>query len=469
MASKQSLSLDQRISIRLSAQQLRFVKLLECNAPELEDAVDKELEDNPALTVEEDPRQEAKDNSSFNLYSYNKSRDDYGDYDYSPADTGETLYEALTRQLAEKKLPDVIRRAALYIIGSLDSNGYLRRPLPNLVNDMDFREGIHISLEEAERALGVVTDLEPFGVGARDLRECLRIQLVHMPPSQQRDDALRILDEQFDEFTLKHTHRIISGLKIDKDRVREAINLILSLNPKPGASFSSDQDASNIIIPDLVVNNEDGKITVSASNNIPELAIDHTFSDAMKGMETKENKAEATIQEDNKELEFVITRYNDARDFISILKQRQQTLLAVMSAIVSIQKEYFHTQDVYRLKPMMLKDIAAVTGLDLSVISRATNNKYVATPWGIFPLRFFFSDTIGDDEDNSEDNAEQLTNRKIEAEIRSLVENEDKLHPLSDEKLREMMEARGFDVSRRTVAKYRDRIGIPVARLRKDL
>lgn len=476
MASKQALSIDQRISIRLSAQQLRFVRLLECNAPELEDAVDRELEDNPALTVDDATPPEAKDPQMFNPYAANRSRYDYTDYDFSPADSGDSLYESLTRQIAERKLPDPTRRAALYIIGSLDPNGYLRRPLRNLVDDMDFREGIHVTMAQAEDALKAITDLEPYGVGARDLRECLRIQLTHMPQSQQRDDALRIIDELFEEFTLKHTHRLISGLKIDKQRVKDAISLIVSLNPKPGAALSSEQDASNIIIPDLIVSDDDGKMTVSTANNIPELAIDRSFSDAMQHIEATDSDNSASDDDPsgmkhnlNKVSEFVATRYNDARDFLAILKQRQETLLAVMSAIITIQKEYFRTQDVYKMKPMILKDIAAITGLDLSVISRATNNKYVATPWGIFPLRFFFSDTIGDDDEKSDDSNEPLTNRKIEAEIKALVENEDKAHPLSDEKIKQIMEEQGYDVSRRTVAKYRDRIGIPVARLRKDL
>lgn len=483
MASKQSLSIDQRITTRLSAQQLRFVRLLECTAPELEDAVERELEDNPALTVAEEaptPRNEAE----IRRYAASGGHDDYSDFYYNQSDSGESLYESLSRQLSEKKLPEPVRKAALYIIGSLDPNGYLRRSLPNLVNDMDFREGLQVTLAEAEEALGVVTDLEPYGVGARDLRECLRIQLTHMPRSQQRDDALRIIDEQFEEFSLKHTHRIISGLKIGKERVAEAISLIVSLNPKPGAAFSSVSDASNIIIPDLIIGEEDGRITISTDSNVPELTIDSTFSEAMRQMETaeggedsgpgNEGNGEEGGAEGDIASEFVATRYGDARDFIAILRQRRETLLKVMWAIVNIQKEYFRTQDVYKLKPMMLKDVAAVTGLDLSVISRATNNKYVATPWGVFPLRFFFSDTKGDsdargaDEENG-DSSEALTNRKIEAEIKTLVEQEDKSHPLSDEKIRQLMEERGYDVSRRTVAKYRDRVGIPVARLRKDL
>ncbi len=475
MASKQSLSIDQRISLRLSAQQLRFVKLLECTALELEEAVDRELEDNPALTVEDATTPDADDTPLYYRYANNRTSDEFADYDFSPADTGMSLYDYLKSQLAEKELPENVRKAALYIIGSLDNNGYLRRPLANLVNDMDFREGISVTLQDAETALQVISDLEPYGVGARDLRECLLIQLQHLPDSTERNDAIRIIDEQFEEFSLKHTHRIISALKIGKERVRKAINLIVSLNPKPGASFSSEQDAANIIIPDLIVSNEDGRLTVSTASNIPELAIDHTFSELAESMEDKPENQENGNQEENgkplprKGSEFIITRFNDARDFIAILKQRQQTLLTVMSAIMTIQKDYFQTQDVYRMKPMMLKDVAAVSGLDLSVISRATNNKYVATPWGIFPLRFFFSDSIGEESEKDGEDMDPLTNRKIEAEIKALVDSEDKLHPLSDEKIRQVMEEKGYDVSRRTVAKYRDRIGIPVARLRKEL
>lgn len=261
---------------------------------------------------------------------------------------------------------------------------------------------------------------------------------------------------------MKHTHKIISGLRIGQERVKEAIDLILTLNPKPGASLDSTSYRTNVIVPDLVVSNEDGHLSVSLNNRVPELAIDRTFSEAVREME----ETAASRRKARKGQEFVISRFNDARDFIRILRQRQETLIGVMTAIMKIQEEYFRTEDVYRLKPMMIKDISAMTGYDISVISRATNNKYVATPWGIFPLRFFFSDSIGEE---GEDTSEALTNRKVEAEIAAIVEGEDKRHPLSDEKIKDMMEARGYEVSRRTVAKYRDRQGIPVARLRKEL
>lgn len=460
MASNQSLSLDQKLSIRLSAQQLRFVKLLEFNAPELEEAIERELEDNPALEVADETPKESQELPRYYQSSINSASDDTTNYDFSPADAGESLYDSLLQQLSERNLSENVLNAAKYVVGNLDSNGYLRRPLPNIVNDMAFGPGIEVTMSEAQEALDTVKDLEPYGVGASDLRECLLIQLRHLPDSPERKDAIDIIEHQFEAFSMKHTHKIITGLKIDKDRAKRAIDLIISLNPKPGASVNSDSESANIIIPDLIVSNEDGRLSVGLNNGIPELAIDRSFSEAVREMEvTAQRKAK-------KGSEFITSRYNDARDFIRILRQRQETLISVMTAIIKIQEEYFRTQDLYRLKPMMIKDISALTGFDLSVVSRATNNKYVATPWGIFPLRFFFSDSIGDE---GEDASEALTNRKIEAEISALVEKEDKRHPLSDEKIRQEMEARGYEVSRRTVAKYRDRQGIPVARLRKEM
>lgn len=460
MPSGQSLALDQRLTMRLSAQQLKFVKLLEFNAPELEDAIEREIEDNPALEVVEEAPQQEQELPRYRTDVNNTSADDWSNYDFSPADSGETLYDSLLRQLSERNLSENELNAAKYIVGNLDSNGYLRRQLPNIINDMAFGPGIEVSVDEAQTALDTVKDLEPYGVGASDLRECLLIQLKHLSESQERDDAIKIIDSQFEAFSMKHTHRIITGLKMDKERVKNAIDLIVSLNPKPGASINPDSENANIIIPDLIINNEDGDLSVALNNRIPELDIDRSFSEAVREMEATAKKRA------KKGSEFVITRFNDAKDFIRILKQRQETLISVMTAIMKIQEEYFQTQDVYRLKPMMIKDVAALTGFDLSVISRATNNKYVATPWGIFPLRFFFSDSIGDEGD---DTTEILTNRKIEAEISALVEKEDKRHPLSDEKIRQEMQERGYDVSRRTVAKYRDRQGIPVARLRKEM
>ncbi len=448
--------MEQRIGMRLSQQQLRFVKLLELNAPELDDAVERELEDNPALGVKEETQEE--DTNRYPLFFARGGEDEYPAF--APADESESLYDHLYSQLSERRLSPKVELAARYIIGNLDSNGYLGRTLPNLVNDMAFGPGIDVDDVEAHEALDAVRSLDPPGVGAFDLRDCLELQLVSLPTGEVRDDALRIIREAYDAFAMKHKHRIISQLHMSPDRADEALALILSLNPKPGNALSSDpSEESNIIIPDFIVNNEDGEITISLNNKIPELQIEQSFDQAMANLErTAKGRPK-------KGSEFIVSRYNDARDFIRVLTQRQQTMMSVMSAIVKIQKEYFLTEDVYKLRPMMIKNVAELTGLDLSVISRATTNKFVATPWGIFPLRFFFSDSIGE----TAEDGNAATNRKIEAEIAAMVENEDKRHPLSDQRIMEEMTARGYEVSRRTIAKYRDRQGIPVARLRKKL
>ena len=465
MASDQNLTLEQKNVMRLSMQQLRFTKLLEFTAPELEDAVDRELEENPALEIDEDQpvaREEVPMARYYTPTGQNSQNDDQV-YDFSPADTSESLLDVLLRQLSERNLPELTHTAARYIIGNIDTNGYLRRPLEGIVNDMAFGPGINVDMDTAREALDVVKDFEPYGVGAANLQECLRLQLVHLPRTETVKDALEIVDTQFEAFTMKHSNRIVSALKISSHRVKQALDLIKSLNPKPGAAYSSSMDNSHVIVPDLNVSVEDGEISISTNNRIPELTIDRTFAEAVAELNAN---AERKARKGN---EFIINRYNDARDFIRILKQRQETLVNVMTAIVKIQREYFLTQNIYVLKPMMIKDIAALTGYDLSVVSRATTNKHVNTPWGIFPLRFFFSDSIGQENPESGQDTEVLTNRKIEAEIKKIVDEEDPRHPLSDEKIRDKMMERGYEVSRRTIAKYRDRTGIPVARLRKEM
>lgn len=459
MASEQSLALEQKTVMRLSAQQLRFTKLLEYTAPELEEAIERELEENPALEIDEDQTTPREEDTTYRFYGRHSQSDDQT-FDFSPPDTGETLFDALIRQLSERTMPDLTRTTARYIIGNIDTNGYLRRPLEGVVNDMAFGPGIEVDKVTAQEALRIVQEFEPYGVGASDLRECLKIQLEHLPRSVTTEDALEIVENNFEAFTMKHSHKLVSALKVSPQRVKEAVDLIRSLNPKPGASFSTSLDTSNVIVPDLNVNVEEGEISISTNNRIPELTIDRTFSEAVAEMNVN---AERRARKGN---EFIVSRYNDARDFIKILKQRQETLINVMTAIVKIQKDYFITQNIYRLKPLLIKDISALTGYDLSVVSRATTNKHVNTPWGVFPLRFFFSDSIGTE---SSDDVEVLTNRKIEAEISKIVEAENKKHPLSDEKIRSEMLKKGYDVSRRTIAKYRDRKGIPVARLRKEM
>lgn len=454
----QNLEMTQKQAIRLSAQQIRFVRLLELNAPELDEAVEREMEDNPALAnAEEDHPVESM--HEFRPY-YPRHAEDGESPSFSPPDTEESLYDSLYEQLATRDLSPEVAKVARFIIGSLDSNGYLSRSLTEIVDDMAFGPGIIVDMETAAAALAAVRSLDPPGMGARDLQDALAMQLEAMPESSIRDNAHEIIRNAFEAFTMKHKHRIMSQLKMSEPDVDEALALILSLNPKPGSAVGTEiSDSANQIVPDFIISNEDGNLSVTLNTRIPELRIERSFEQAMADIE-KLPRAKR-----KKGSEFIVSRYNDARDFIRILSQRQQTMLAVMEAIMKIQEEYFRTEDVYTLRPMMLKNIADLTGFDFSVISRATNNKYVATPWGIFPLRFFFSDSIGEEKEGGD----TATNRKIEASIMALIEKEDKKHPLSDRKIAEELNRSGMELSRRTVAKYRDRQGIPVARLRKNL
>lgn len=453
----QNLELTQKIGIRMSQQQLRFVRMLEMNAPELDETVERELEDNPALGVEEETTEE--DRQRYPLYQLGRSHTGE-ERVFAPADESDTLYDNLLAQLSEQKLTAAVETAAHYIIGSLDSNGYLSRSTQEIANDMAFSQGIDLPIADIEAGLEAVRRLDPPGIGARNLQDCLRMQLEKMPRSERVENALRIVNDAYDAFTMKHKHRIMSLLHLSAADADSAVSLILSLNPKPGAALGNDADTrTNVIIPDFVVNIEDGEISIALNNNIPELRIEQSFEQAMATLErTPKGRPK-------KGSEFIVSRYNDARDFIRILSQRQQTMMKVMTSIVSIQKEYFLTEDIYKLKPMMIKNIAEITGLDISTISRVTSNKHVALPWGIFPLRFFFSDSIGDDKEGTD----AATNRKIEASISELIAKEDKRHPLSDRVIMEKLAEQGYELSRRTVAKYRDRQGIPVARLRKEL
>lgn len=460
--SKQQIGLEQNLRLSLTPQQLRFVKLLEMNTPELEEAVNKELEENVALTEADPLSTETPTQPTFPSSNYyrsgNTSEEDTPVF--TPPDTEVSIYDTLLGQLSEKNLSPQVEAGARYIIGNLDSNGYLDRSLESMMDDMAFNEGVDLSSEEARQALETVRSLEPAGIGAFNLRDALEMQLDRLPESQDVENAKRILDDAYDAFTMKHKHRIISRLKLSEAEADRALDLIRSLNPRPGAALGySRSDEAAVIIPDYIVNVENGEISVGLNSHIPELKIDESFSQAMADME------HSAKGRNKKGSEFIVRNYNDARDFIAILSQRQKTMMDVITAIVSLQKEYFLTQDVYNLRPMMIKNVAELTGLDFSVISRATNGKYLSTPWGIFPMRFFFSDSVGE----TAEGTEALTNRKIEEGIRAMIEAEDKRHPLSDREIMEEMAKKGHEISRRTVAKYRDRLGIPVARLRKSL
>ncbi len=464
--SRQNIAIEQRLTQRLTQQQLRFVKMLEMNAPELDEEVEREMEANPALEAVDGETYHAPENSiSPTQTEWNSSRRSSSSDDFTElpmADTAPSLYDSLLAQLGQLHLEPDVLTAARFIVGNLDSNGRLQRDPSYLVNDLAFSEGIDLPQEVMDKGLAIVRTLEPHGVGAVSLADCLSIQLEYLPPSQTRDDALRILNEQYEAFSMLHTHLLVSRLKISQERVAAAIDLIRTLDPKPGASIDSAPSSTNTIIPDVIIDTSGDEPIITLNNRIPELRISETFSQAETDMKKRMEKLK-----DNSDREFILNRYNDARDFIKSLQLRQQAMLSVVTAIVKLQREYFDTEDIYRLRPMMIKDIERLTGQDASVISRCTANKYAALPWGILPLRFFFSDTVGDN--SGEEDTDALTNRKIEAEIRRIVDAEDGKHPLSDEKITQTLLAEGLNISRRTVAKYRDRLGIPPARLRKQI
>ena len=444
---------NQRLQQRLTSQQVLYVRLLEMNEQEVEAAVERELDDNPALERVEERVPEPR---------YVPVFDNIPAPEWTPvaADDSETLYDTLETQIGERSVPGPVRQAALYIIGNLDPNGYLRRSLQGMTDDMAFGPGIEVSPEEMREALDLVKSLDPAGVGAANLKEALELQLVRLPASQERDDALRIVREGFEEFSLKHTARLVTLLKIPAPRVDAAVDVILSLNPKPGAAVGTGHgELAAAVVPDFQVDVSDsGGITVSFPGRIPALAVEEGFEQAVRRM-----KEHASARRE-KDARFILSRYGDARDFINILRQRRDTLYAVMTAIVKLQKEYFLSCDENDLRPMTLKDVAALINMDVSTVSRATAGKYVATPCGIIPLRFFFSE--GYDRGGEGD---RISARSVQAALRALVEHEDKRHPLSDEVLCSMLKEKGFEVSRRTVAKYRDRLGLPVARLRRKM
>lgn len=465
--SRQNIEIEQRLSQRLTQQQLRYVKMLEMTAPELDEEVEREMEANPALeAVDADTYRDTEPSISPTQTEWNSStRRSLSSEDYTEmpvADTAPSLYDSLLSQLGQLHLDADVLTAARFIVGNLDSNGRLQRDPSYLVNDLAFSEGIDLPQSIMDKGLAVVRTLEPHGVGAVSLADCLSIQLEYLPPSQTRDDALRILNEQYEAFSMLHTHLLVTRLRISQERVDAAIDLIRTLNPKPGASIDSAAAGTNTIIPDVIIDTSGDEPVITLNNRIPELRISETFSQAETDMTKRMEKLK-----DNADREFILNRYNDARDFIKSLQLRQHAMLSVVTAIVKLQKDYFETEDIYRLRPMMIKDIEKLTGQDASVISRCTANKYVALPWGILPLRFFFSDTVGDN--SGEEETDALTNRKIEAEIRRVVDSEDRKHPYSDEKITQLLIEDGLNISRRTVAKYRDRLGIPPARLRKQI
>ena len=500
--SQQSLQTETRLQQRLSPMQVQFVRLLAMSGPEVEDEVQRALDEMPALEAvdpsESDLRADAptEGGDSFTETADEMQRADFADPDDMPdyikptsdgvrdlipvriplaaqargddyvepvaTNAEETLMEALRRQLSEIHLDADVATAADYIIGSLDPNGYLTRPLRALADDLAINEGVEIPMPAFEEALKAVQAMEPAGVGAVDLRECLILQLERMPRSAGSLTALAIVRDYFPELSKRHFQRIAAGLDISEEAVEEAVEVISRLNPKPGSAYATDglPERSRHIIPDFVVEADDnGKLTLTMPNRIPELRVEASFAadDTAKDDHRLAKPADARSEAARA---FVRTKRDDALNFIQVIARRQQTLFRVMSVIVKLQRDFFLSDEDTDLHPMVLRDVAALTGYDLSTIARATQGKYVATVHGIYPLKKFFNEKVSASD-------ETLTSHRVNERLRAVVAKEDGAHPLSDREITDRLQAEGFDISRRTVAKYREQLGIPPARLRK--
>ena len=473
----ESLNISQqtRLQQRLNPRQVIFGRFLEMTPPEVEEAVRRAVDENPALE-----EKSASDNlesiDDFNETAEELQRADYGsdddipfyrleannrsadDNDYEPVltDGAPSLYEALREQLAELNLDTRDTTVAEYIIGSLDDNGYLTRGLPEIVEDLEIREGMDVTLADVKRVFARVRSLDPAGVGAVDLRDCLLLQIDRAPRSFEARVAREIVADWFDLFSKKHFDKIRSHLGIDRDVLAGAIEFITTLNPKPGSLLETvtPTDRLRHIVPDFSVDvDSDGHVTVALLSRTPELAVESSFdlpdSDTPSA---NRRQREADI--------FIRRRRDEALAFIKMLEMRSQTLMAVMESIVRLQPRFFATDDPSAIKPMIIKDIAELTGLDISVISRATTGKYVLTRHGVYPLKMFFNERPKEDAD--------MSSHEIVEALRKIIDSEDKHRPLSDEALRQRLADAGYDIARRTVTKYRERLGQPVARLRKQ-
>ncbi len=473
-----NLSLQQKMQQRLSPMQVRYGRLLEMNGPEIEDEVQRVLDDNPALDIADNiadngaPDDFTETAEDMQLADYRE--DDMPSYrlgapghpdterSYEPvaADTAQSLFDTLSAQLAEHNLTEEQRSVALYVIGNLDDNGYLTRDAASMAYDIEAHTGMPVTTADVQQMIALVRTMDPPGVGAVDLRECLLIQLRRrQPQSHAVKLAIDIVDHYFDLFSLKHYDRLATTLNVDEATLREAMRVIRSLNPKPGGEIDSDpaDDRTRHIIPDFQVETDGQALTLTLLNNIPELVIEESFRD--DNTSTTHPSGSRGSQE---ALVFIKQKRDEARDFIHLVSMRQETLFNVMSAIVRLQRDFFTGGEHESLiHPMILKDIAAITGYDLSVISRATAGKYVATARGMYPLKLFFNERPTDDTDTS--------THAILAALREIIEQENKKHPMSDEAITARLAERGYDIARRTVAKYRERLGYPVARMRREI
>lgn len=470
----------QKILQRFSPQQIQMIKLLELPTIQLEQKIKKEIEENPALEEDNEKQDEfvskeidienykkVEDIPAYRLQTSNYSRDDIAFV--TPLSDGHTLMEYLNEQLSYLSIDELTHTIAKYIIGSLDRSGYLHRSIENIADDISFNMNIDVEDSQVEYALQCVQGLEPSGIAARDVKETLTLQLKRMPQSIAVTRAITVLEQYFDLFAKKHYDKIVSKMGIEPQEFREVISVITNLSPKPANLYSEQLQSEPTIqiTPDFLLVNEDGVLEIVLNKgNQTEIKINSSYLELLstlikKGKAASKN-SEHIAEESKEAASFIRQKIDSAKWFISAVKQRNITLIMTMSAIVNFQKEYFQDGDETRLKPMILKNIADITGLDVSTISRVVNSKYIQTDFGIFALKYFFSEAM----QNSD--GEEISSREIKSILMQCVENEDKRTPLTDEALMDILHAKGYKIARRTVAKYREMLGITVARMRKE-
>ena len=468
---KQGLELKQ--TQKLSPLQIQTIKLIELPTQELEQRIRKELEENPVLDEntsndrdeeEDGPREVSlsdykEDDSipSYKLRVNNYSKDERPQY--NTFSVKESFTQSLMDQLGFRNLTEHQHAVAAFIIGSLDDDGYLRRSIESLVDDLAFRAGIETDEKEVTDMLKIIQEFDPAGVGARDLRECLLLQIRTLKQTPEVINATKILTDYFTEFTNKHFQKIIARMGITEEEMKAAMAKILKLNPSPGGQIDdSYNDQAQQIVPDFVLTLENGDLKLTMPRfSIPELRVNKKYADIL--MEA----ANSSEREKKEAATFVKKKLDSAKWFVEAIKQRHNTLESTMKAIIDYQHDYFMDGDESHLKPMVLKDIAERTGFDISTISRVVNSKYIETHFGIYSLKYFFSEGLENQE------GEEVSTRELKKALQECVDNEDKHHPLTDDQLVSVMSSKGYKVARRTIAKYRDQLNIPKARLRKEL
>ena len=491
-----TIRLDLKQQQKLSPMQIQVIKMLEYPSIELEERIREELTDNPVLEIDstelkddvfsEEEREEMRQSADDFEWAWNGDGEDYDDRDDIPeyrlrvnnhsADdstyrreqsNGQDLGEFLLEQLHTFNLSEREIQIGEYLIGNVDDSGYIRRAVESLADDFAATQGIAVSDDEINHMLDIIQSFEPVGVGAFDLQECMSIQLA----AKRREDnipkdilklAINIVDRNFEMLANRQYDALMRKLNIGKEILEEVLSMIKHLNPNPGANFGSGAyTISQTITPDFIVENINGKLVVGLNNgNIPELRISETYYQMVKDFT---GNVKNQSKEKKEEIQFVRQKIDSARWFIDSIKQRNNTLLETMQTIVGFQKSYFLTGDERNLRPMRLKDVADRAGFDISTISRVSNSKYVETEWGVLPLKFFFSESM------STTDGDEISSKEIKTIIRETINNEDKMSPITDDALTEILNQKGYKIARRTVAKYREQLNIPVARLRREL